>query len=458
MKPKLLIVDDDEEIRTQMRWGLEAEYEVFLAGDRVAALQGFKEQRPQVTLLDLGLPPALTGPEQGMAALSEMLSMDSLAKVIIISGQGEKTNSLQAVGAGAYDFLTKPIQLEELKIILKRAFHVAGLERDYRELQARVHAGTFEGLLGTSARMQQVFSSIRKVATTDAPVLVLGESGTGKEMVALAIHRRGARKDGPFVAINCSAIPETLLESELFGHEKGAFTGAHAQRKGRIESASGGTLFLDEIGEIPLQIQVKLLRFLQEQRIERVGGRQEIQVDTRVVAATNVDLKKAIIEGRFREDLYYRLAVVVVALPPLREREGDVGLLAQEFLRRNAVASGKEGLTLGTDAVRAINAYGWPGNVRELENRVKRAVIMAERKRLTAEDLELPSEAQETRTLKEARESIEREMVEKALRKHAGRIAPAAIELGISRPTLYELMEKLSITKLGRTDPGDPAL
>ena len=364
----------------------------------------------------------------------------------------EKTNALQAIGAGAYDFLTKPIEVEELKVILKRTFHVASLERDYRELQAQMQADTFEGLLGASAGMQQVFNSIRKVATTDAPVLILGESGTGKEMAALAIHRRSARKEGLFVAINCSAIPETLLESELFGHEKGSFTGAHVQRKGRIETASGGTLFLDEIGEIPLQLQVKLLRFLQEQRIERVGGRQEIQVDTRVVAATNVDLKKAISDGKFREDLYYRLAVVIVSLPPLRDRKGDVRLLAQEFLRRHATANGKEAISFGQDAIKALLAHSWPGNVRELENRVKRAVIMAEGKRLAAADLELesPAAAALSLNLKDAREAVERDVINRALRRHSGKIAPAAAEMGISRPTLYELMQKLGIARSDR--------
>lgn len=443
-----------------MKWALVQDYDVALADDRPKALECFKDQRPQVVLLDLGLPPQPGTPEEGLAALAEMLVLDKTAKIIIVSGQGEKTNALEAIGAGAYDFLTKPVQLEELKVILRRTFHVAGLEREYRELQLRLQADTFEGLLGTSPQMQRVFTSIRKVATTEAPVLVLGESGTGKEMVALAIHRRSARKDGPFVAINCGAIPETLLESELFGHEKGSFTGAHAQRKGRIESAGGGTLFLDEIGEIPLQLQVKLLRFLQEQSIERVGGRQTIQVDTRVIAATNVDLKKAVAEEKFREDLYYRLAVVVVSLPPLREREGDLLLLAQEFLRRNAAASGKEGLGFGQAAVRAINAHAWPGNVRELENRVKRAVIMAESKRIAPEDLELenPVSPAASLNLKEAREAVERDIVNRALRKHNGKITPAAAELGISRPTFYELMEKLGIGRAeheGKTTEAD---
>jgi len=459
MKPKLLIVDDDEEIRTQMRWGLIEDYDLVFAEDRPSAVSAFTEHHPYVALLDLGLPPNPGEPKEGLATLTEIVAQDSHAKIIIISGQGEKTTALQAVGAGAYDFLTKPVQLEELKVILKRTFHVAGLEHDFRELQSQLRTDTFEGLLGTSPQMQRVFTSVRKVATTDAPVLVLGESGTGKEMVALAIHRRSRRKDGPFVAINCSTIPETLLESELFGHEKGSFTGAHVQRKGRIESASGGTLFLDEIGEIPLQLQVKLLRFLQEQRIERVGGRQEIQVDTRVIAATNVELKRAIVEEKFREDLYYRLAVVVINLPNLRDREGDVRLLAQEFLRRNAVANGKEGISFSQDAIRAINAHSWPGNVRELENRVKRAVIMAEGRRIAAEDLELesPAAAPLNLNLKEARESAERDVIQQALRKHSGKIAPAAADMGISRPTLYELMEKLGIARAEREDKtGEP--
>jgi len=305
----------------------------------------------------------------------------------------------------------------------------------------------FEGMLGTSPQVQAVFNSIRKVATSDAPVLILGESGTGKEMAALAVHKRSARKDGPFVAINCSAIPETLLESELFGHEKGSFTGAHAQRKGRIEMASGGTLFLDEIGEIPLPLQVKLLRFLQEQTIERVGGRQEIAVDTRVIAATNADLKRGLAEGKFREDLYYRLAVVVLNLPALREREGDVRVLAQEFLQRFSVQNKKEGISFDQEALKAMVRHSWPGNIRELENRVKTRRDHGGRQTITAQDLELSDIrlAPAGVTLKEAREAVEREMVNQALRKHSGKIAPAAADLGISRPTMYELMEKLGI-------------
>ena len=449
MKPKLLIVDDDEEIRSQMKWAVAGDYEVFFAEDRRTAVATFGEQGPAVVLLDLGLPPSPADPQEGLATLSELLARDSFAKVIIVTGQSEKNNALQAIGAGAYDYLAKPVQVEELKVILKRAFHVATLEREYRQLQRQVKDDTFEGMLGTSPQMQEVFSSIRKVATTDAAVLILGESGTGKEMVALAMHRLSARRNGPFIPINCSAIPENLLESELFGHEKGSFTGAHVQRKGRIEMAAGGTLFLDEIGELPALLQVKLLRFLQEQRIERVGGRQEIQVDTRVVAATNVDLRKAMQTGQFREDLFYRLAVVMLKLPALRERENDVRLLAGAFLRRCAAEAAREGLVFDQEAMRALAAHSWPGNVRELENRVKRAVIMAEGKRLTAQDLELAgmTPSPHGSSLKEAREAVEREMIQSSLRKHSGKITPAAAELGVSRPTFYELMDKLGLKR-----------
>jgi two-component system NtrC family response regulator len=449
MKPKLLIVDDDEEIRTQMKWALTKDYDVLLAEDRTSALRQFQSARPPVVLLDLGLPPSPGTPEEGLKTLSELLAVDQLAKIVIVTGQAERSTARVAVGAGAYDIIGKPAEMDELRILLKRCFHVAGLEREYREMQQRLNADSFEGMLGTNARMQSVFDSIRKVATTDAPVVILGESGTGKEMAARAIHQHSARRDGPFTAINCSAIPETLMEGELFGHEKGAFTGAHAQRKGRIESAEGGTLFLDEIGEISLSVQVKLLRFLQEQRIERVGGRQEIAVNARVIAATNVDLKKAMAEGKFREDLFYRLAVVQLMLPPLRERGEDIAFLAQAFLQRSSAEAEKPGLAFGADALRAIRQHSWPGNVRELQNRVRRAVIMCNGKRILPEDLELghTPDASQGRTLKEAREAVEREMILNALKRNAGKISPAASELGISRPTFYELMEKLGITK-----------
>jgi two-component system, NtrC family, response regulator len=337
-----------------------------------------------------------------------------------------------------------------LKLLLRRCIHVVELEKEYRDLQQAHRAEMFEDMLGTSPQMQSVFDFIRKVAATNVPVLLLGESGTGKEMAAGAIHRRSARKDGPFVAINCNAIPENLLESELFGHEKGAFTGAHVQRKGLLETASGGTLFLDEIGELPPPIQVKLLRFLQEQRLQRVGGRQEIQVDTRLLAATNADLKQMIQNGKFREDLYFRVAVVTIRLLPLRERGEDVLVLAREFLQRYAAQECRPKLVFAPDALRAMTGYSWPGNVRELQNRVKRAVIMASGSRVAAKDLELAQTQDVTSaatTLREARERVEREMIQQALKKNAGRITSTAAELGISRPTLYELMQKLGITK-----------
>lgn len=448
MNTKLLIVEDDEEIRTQMKWALGKDYELLFAENRTAAVEIFRSARPGVVLLDLGLPPKPADPEEGLSALSELLDLDRLTKIIVVTGQSEKEIALQAVGAGSYDFLCKPIDMDELKLVLKRCFHVAQLEREYRVMRELLQGDSFEGMLGNSRPMQAVFDAIRKVATTDVPVLVLGESGTGKEMAARAIHQRSNRKNGPFVPINCSAIPETLLESELFGHERGAFTGAHVQRKGRIESASGGTLFLDEIGEIPPELQVKLLRFLQEQRLARIGGREEIHIDTRIISATNADLKKAMTIGTFREDLFYRLAVVQISMPPLRDRENDITMLAQAFLNRFAAQAPQKGLTFEREAIRVLNTHLWPGNVRELENSVRRAVIMAEGKNLTAKDLGLGSAITgNVATLKSAREALEREFIQRALRKHAGKITAAATDLGVSRPTLYELMEKLEIVR-----------
>lgn len=445
--PTLLVVDDDEDIRSQMRWALAQDYQVALAEDRKSALAAFHERKPDVVLLDLGLPPYPGTAQEGLSTLSELLAAEKSAKIIIISGQSERENALQAVSAGAYDFLNKPVEMEELKIIIKRAFHVASLEAENRTLQNRLDQSNFAGMMGNSTGMQDLFAGIRKVAGSDATVLILGDSGTGKEMAAQAIHERSLRKDGPFIAINCGAIPENLLESELFGHEKGSFTGAHATRQGRVETADGGTLFLDEVGELPLSLQVKLLRYLQEQSIERVGGRKLIPVNTRVIAATNVDLKKALLEGRFREDLYYRLAVVVLRLPPLRHREGDIELIANAFLKRFAAQNGKDLPKLSPEALRAIHKHDWPGNVRELENRIKRAIIMAEGSRISAADLELSSENENNpiRSLKKAREELEREMILEALRRNAGNVSRAATDLEISRPTLYELIQKLEI-------------
>jgi two-component system NtrC family response regulator len=450
MNPKLLIVDDDEEIRTQMKWALAKDYEILLAEDRREAIQKFSSEKPAVALLDLGLPPNPGNPEEGLAALTELLALDRFAKIVIITGQNEKEIALRAIGAGAYDFLCKPVQMDELIFTIKRCIHVSQLEKEFAGMQNLFGGESFEGILGNSPKMRPVFDLIRKVATTDAPVLILGESGTGKEMVARAVHNKSDRHEEPFVAINCGAIPENLLESELFGHERGAFTGAHIQRQGKIETANGGTLFLDEIGEMPPPLQVKLLRFLQERTFERVGGREEIHVDVRVIAATNADLPKHMADGTFREDLFYRLAVVQIFLPPLRERENDIFLLAKFFLQRFATDTNKPELTFDADAMRALNKHPWPGNVRELENCIRRAVIMTEGKRITAHDLELNGNGIKTNgavTMKDAREAVERQMVQQALRKYSGKITPAAAELGLSRPTFYELMDKLGITK-----------
>jgi len=437
-----------------MKWALSRDFDLLTAGDRPEAIESFRRERPLTTLLDLGLPPQPNDPDEGLATLGELLAIDPAAKIIVISGQGEKKNALEAVAAGAYDFLCKPVEMDELQVLLRRSIYLANLEREYRQLRQQTRSEGFEQMVGGSPQMQGVFAYIRKVAGTNAPVLLLGESGTGKELAALAIHERSPRKDKSFVAINCNGIPENLLESELFGHEKGSFTGAHAQRKGLIENAADGTLFLDEIGELPPPIQVKLLRFLQEQRFQRVGGRQEIQIDTRVIAATNADLKQTISEGKFREDLYFRLAVVVIMLPPLRDRGDDVALLAREFLQRYAVQNNKKSLAFSPDALRALYRHNWPGNVRELQNRVKRAVIMTDSKRLSAEDLELADLSQTApATLKEAREAVEKEVVQNALKRHQGKITSAALELGVSRPTLYELMEKLGIERAERSSP-----
>ena len=450
MNPKLLIVDDDEEIRTQMKWALAKDYETLLAGDRAEAIAKFSSEKPAAVLLDLGLPPHPGNPEEGLAALSELLALDRFAKIVIITGQNEKEIALRAIGAGAYDFLCKPVQMDELNFLLKRCIHVSELEKEFAGMQSLLAGESFEGILGGSPKMRPVFDLIRKVATTDASVLILGESGTGKEMVARAVHNKSDRRDGPFVAINCGAIPENLLESELFGHERGAFTGAHIQREGKLETANGGTLFLDEIGEMPPALQVKLLRFLQDQTFERVGGREEIHVNVRVIAATNADLPKHMADGTFREDLFYRLAVVQILLPPLRERENDVLLLAKFFLQHFAADANKPELAFEPDVLRALNKHPWPGNVRELENCVRRAVIMAEGLRITAHDLELNGNGIKTNgavTMKDAREAVERQMLQQALRKYSGKITPAAAELGLSRPTIYELMDKLGITK-----------
>ena len=449
-KPKILIIEDDEEICRQMQWALKQDYEVLVTRERREVLQVFRAEQPAVVTLDLGLPPHPREVTEGFQMLDELLHTLPNVKVIVVTGQDGKAHALRAIGQGAYDFLKKPIQLDELQVIIRRALHVHRLEYEYHLMQQRLAAEAFfEEMVGSSSLMQEVFATVRKVATAEVPVLIVGESGTGKELVARAIHRQSLRTSGPFVAINCGAIPENLLESELFGHEKGAFTGAHVQRQGRVELAQGGTLFLDEVGELPLLLQVKLLRFLQEHQIDRVGGRETLAVDTRVVAATNADLQQAMADGRFREDLFYRLGVVVITLPPLRERGEDIILLAQALLQRYTNESVYNITGFTRQAITALQTHGWPGNVRELENRIKRAIIMAQGRRLTHHDLDLvsPYTEYERQGLREAREAMEKELIRLALVRNKGNITRTASELGVSRPTLHELVAKYAIER-----------
>jgi len=449
-RPALLLVDDDAEILDQMKWALASDYQLLEASDRSTALAHVRHAMPRLVLLDLGLPPDTDGASEGLAILRETLHLNPMAKVIVITGNSDRAKAVAAIESGAYDFIEKPVQLEVLKIVLQRAAYLSNLEQEHRVLQQKAGQDEFEGLVGASSPMQEVFHMIRRVGPSDVPVLITGESGTGKELVARAIHRQSARKGEPFVAINCGAIPETLLESELFGYEKGAFTGAAQQRKGRIEGAQGGTLFLDEIGDIPLGLQVKLLRFLQDHEIQRLGAKETIAVDARIVAATNVDLKKAISEGRFREDLYYRLCVFTIAVPVLSERGSDVTLLARTFLRKFAGEQKKPVKGFTPQAVEALMAHSWPGNVRELENRIKRAVVMAEGKYVTPANLELKdpsSSEEEASTLRSSRDSREKELVRLALEKAEWNVSRAAAELGISRPTLYQLLARYGLKK-----------
>ena len=449
-RPALLLVDDDAEIRDQMKWALASDYQLLEASDRSTALAHVRHAMPRLVLLDLGLPPDPDGASEGLAILLETLHVNPMAKVIVVTGNSDRAKAVAAIESGAYDFIEKPVQFDVLKVVLQRAAYLSNLEQDYRALQRQASQNDFEELVGDSSKMQDVFRMICRVGPSDVPVLITGETGTGKELVARAIHRQSVRKGEPFVAINCGAIPETLLESELFGYEKGAFTGAVQQRKGRIESAQRGTLFLDEIGDIPLGLQVKLLRFLQDHAIQRLGAKETIAVDVRILAATNVDLKKAISEGGFREDLYYRLCVVTIAVPALSERGSDIALLARTFLTKFAEEQTKPLKGFTPQAVEALTAHNWPGNVRELENRIMRAVVMAEGKYVTPKNLELndPSSGkEEMSTLRASRDSREKDLVRLAMEKADGNVSKAAAELGISRPTLYQLLFRYGLKK-----------
>lgn len=447
--PKLLIVEDDPGLQAQLKWAYE-DFEVLLAGDRATALALLRSETPDVVTLDLGLPPDPDGTSEGFAVLDEIMAIKPDTKVIVASGHGARESALQAIAHGAYDFYQKPVDIDALGLIVRRALHLRTIEEENRALAFKAGDGNkvLGGLITAAPEMVRVARTIERVANTNVSVMLLGASGTGKELLARGLHESSDRRRGAFVAINCAAIPENLLESELFGHEKGAFTGAVKTTEGKIELASGGTLFLDEVGDIPLQLQVKLLRFLQERTIERIGGRKSISVDTRIVCATHQNLEVMIADGRFREDLFYRLAEIVIRIPGLAERPGDATLLAKAFLARFAREMNPQVKGFAPDALAAIDAWAWPGNVRELENRVKRAVIMADGKLISAEDLDLVSAGEELENplnLKSAREMTDRKVIRHALARSEGNISSTARLLGISRPTLYDLLKQYDL-------------
>ncbi|HEX8216262.1 MAG TPA: PEP-CTERM-box response regulator transcription factor [Allosphingosinicella sp.] len=447
-KPKLLIVEDDEGLQRQLRWAYD-DYEVLCASDRKAAIDLLRSEEPPVVTLDLGLPPDPDGVSEGFATLETILSLKPETKVIVASGHGARESALRAIASGAYDFYQKPVDIDQLGLIVRRAFQLHGIETENRRLESQV--GDERRVLGTmitaAPEMLKVARTIERVANADVSVMLLGASGTGKELLARGLHDASRRSGGQFVAINCAAIPENLLEAELFGYEKGAFTGAIKTTEGKIELAHGGTLFLDEVGDIPLPLQVKLLRFLQERVIERIGGRRQIAVDTRIVCATHQDLPAMIQAASFREDLYYRLAEIVVRIPSLAERHGDATLLAKHFLHLFSREMNPNVRGFAAGALDAINDWKWPGNVRELENRMKRAVIMADGKLITAEDLDLgPRDAQALPVnLKAAREETDRRIIRQALARTESNISSAARLLGISRPTLYDLLKQYGL-------------
>jgi two-component system NtrC family response regulator len=445
-KQKILLVEDDPGLQKQLKWSL-ADYELVTATDRDSAIAQLRRHEPPVVLLDLGLPPDVDGATEGLAALQQILSLAPATKVIVVTGNLDRANAVKAIQLGAYDFFQKPFDPDVLALMIARALHVHALERENRQLLARQGGSALQGLITTSEPMLKICRTVEKVAPANATVLLLGESGTGKEVLARGVHELSPRAGKRFVAINCAAIPDTLLESELFGYEKGAFTGAAKQTIGRIEYASEGTLFLDEIGDLPMPLQAKLLRFLQERVIERLGGRGEIPVDVRVVCATHRDLAGMIREGNFREDLYYRLSEITIKIPPLRERPGDAVLLGQAFLERYARELGRSLKGFTADALAALEAHGWPGNVREMENMIKRATIMADGSQITAADLGLDTGHAEPQpfNLRQARENAERLAVSRALAHSDGSIAQAAELLGITRPTLYDLMAKIGL-------------
>lgn len=454
---KLLIVEDDPGLLNQLKWCFEG-YDVYTAENREDAIAELRRHEPAVILQDLGLPPKPEGVEEGLATLTETLRLAPYTKVIVVTGNGDQENALTAVARGAYDFYEKPVDTDTLKLLVDRAFNISELEAENRRLQTQVNESPLDGIVAASEGMLAVCRMIEKVAPTDVTTLLLGESGTGKELLSRALHNLSPRKDKNFVAINCAAIPENLLESELFGHEKGSFTGAHKQSIGKVEVASGGTLFLDEIGDMPISLQAKMLRFLQERVIERVGGRQEIPVDVRVICATNQNPENLIKEGLFREDLYYRVSEITINIPPYRDREEGRLILARTLLEKYRKQQKRAINGFSDDAVAAIEAYSWPGNVRELENKIKGAVIMADGKMVTAADLGvLAGEGDaESLNLREVRQRAESKAIRVALTKSFGNISKAAELLGITRPTLYDLLSKYGMSAEGYSKKAAP--
>jgi two-component system NtrC family response regulator len=444
---QLLVVEDDPALQKQIKWSFD-NYDVLLAWDRESALSLVRRHTPAVVTMDLGLPPDADSVSEGFKLLEQILAISPDSKIIVVTGQNEQANALRAVALGAYDFFVKPFEPETLNLTVERAFRFFDLQQENRRLQAMQQPDALGTLITRDPEMLRICRTIEKVAPTNATVLLLGESGTGKELLARGVHNASPRKDARFVAINCAAIPENLLESELFGYEKGAFTGAAKTTPGKIELANKGTLMLDEIGDLPISLQAKLLRFLQERIIERVGGRQEILIDVRVVCATHQNLKTLISEGRFREDLYYRLAEITINIPPLRDRTGDAALLAHALVRRFASEQNRGSLNLSEEALRAIAAYAWPGNVRELENCLKRATIMAEGTTLTPRDIgldQLLAEEEKPIDLRSIRDAAEKQAIISAISRSNGNLARASDLLGISRPTLYDLMHKFGL-------------
>lgn len=447
-RDKVLVVEDDPGVQSQMKWAL-SDYDVLEADNREKAIAVARHDRPKVVLLDLGMPPDEAGATEGLRALEEILSLHPATKVIVASGNSDRANAVKAVRLGAYDFCAKPVDVDVLKLIIERAFHVYDLETDNLRLSNADLSEPFEGVIAASPQMMKICRGIEKVAPADVSVLITGESGTGKEVLANALHKASGRADGPFIAINCAAIPENLLESELFGHERGAFTGAVKQTVGKIELADKGTLFLDEIGDMPISLQAKMLRFIQERCFERIGGRTTINVDIRIVSATNMDLKKANRENAFREDLFFRLNEIAFEIPPLRDRDGDALLLAKFNLQKLGARFGKKTKEFSAGAIRAIEAYDWPGNVRELENKLKRAVVLSEGQVITQEDLDLEDvdadEGITFPTLRQVRDRADEDIITRALALTDDNVSKAAKLLGVSRPTMYELMKSLGI-------------